>query len=231
MTPLPCALLVLTDGRPGLIEQTLESAFERLQGIEWVRFVIHDDSADPTHRDELRRKWPTAEVIGGPDRRGFGGAIHAAWMYLQRTAEHDIARHVFHLEDDFTFNRAVRVDRMARVLDANKHLVQLALRRQPWNDDERAAGGVVELHPEMYEDCQNPAGDHWLEQRVFFTTNPSLYRRSLCSRGWPLVKRSEGVFSLDIIERDPAARFAYWGPRASGEWVHHIGDERVGKGY
>lgn len=40
----------------------------------------------------------------------------------------------------------------------------------------------------------------------------------------------EGVFTHQLLV-DPAVRFGYWGPRASGEWCTHIGHERVGHGY
>ena len=70
----------------------------------------------------------------------------------------------------------------------------------------------------------------WLEHRRFFTTNPSLYRRSLCWTGWPDTDHSEGAFTTQLLE-DPELRFAYWGSRNSGEWCEHIGHERAGTGY
>lgn len=220
------ALLVLTDGRRECIKETIPSALASLHG-PITRRVIHDDSGDAEYRAWLRSSFPTFEVIGHPlGRQGFGGAIRNAWRYLHGMTE----RYVWHLEDDFRFNRPVDLQAMIDVLDENPCLVQLALRRQPWNDEERAAGGIVESHPGDFTEMFDQGHRHWLEHRRFFTTNPCLYRASLMDRGWPDVQHSEGIFTHQIIE-DPDARFGYWGSRDSGEWVTHIGKERAGVGY
>jgi hypothetical protein len=146
---------------------------------------------------------------------------------------------VFSTEDDFLFARPVDLSAMGAVLDANPHLVQLALRRQPWNAEERSAGGIVEQHPEAYTEHRDSEGRAWLEHRLFMTTNPSLYRRSLCAMGWPDVPRSEGQLTAYLLRHGvtttgmPAerVRFGFWGARDSGEWCEHIGHERVGTGY
>jgi hypothetical protein len=217
-------LLVMTDGRLDCIEQTIESARDNMLG-EVTYKVIHDDTGDETHRDRLRTMFPDFEVIGRPTRQGFGGAIQSAWSTLRARPE----RFIFHLEDDFTFNEPLPLYLMQSVLDRNPHLIQMALRRQPWNDEERAAGGIVEQHPDHYTDCTD--GDsYWLEHRRFFTTNPSIYRTKLVEKGWPNGKRSEGKFSLKLLE-NPTVKFGYWGRREDPPKVEHIGDARNGVGY
>jgi hypothetical protein len=221
-------VVVFTDGRRAYIERTIASFEEQVTGAIGDR-VIHDDSGDDANHAWLRETFPEWRVIWHQHgRRGFGGAINNAWRHL---ADHASSQDdfVFHLEDDFLFNRAVDLDAMARVLAARPYLVQLALRRQPWNDDERAAGGIVEQHPDDY--LEQTDGEHvWLEHRRFFTTNPSLYRRGLCTQGWPTGDHSEGRFGIRLTA-DPDVRFGYWGSRDSGEWVEHIGAERAGCGY
>lgn len=223
-------LLVMTDGRRDCIEQAIPSAEANLHG-PITRRVIHDDSGDEEYREWLRDRFPAYDLIWHPlGRQGFGGAYRNAWRYLTQCEE----PYVFSTEDDFTFSRPVFLTEMMSVLDAEPHIVQLALRRQPWNDEERAAGGVVEQHPADYVERWHPRlghpGFHYLEHRRFFTTNPSFYRRALCAKGWPDVEHSEGIFSHQLLE-DPDLRFAFWGARESGEWVTHIGAERVGTGY
>lgn len=218
-------LLVMTDGRRECIARTIPSALEMLKGT--ISFgVIHDDSGDRDYRRWLLREFPDFEVRSTPGRSGFGGAIRSAWSYFSTVPG---LTYVFHLEDDFTFNRPVDLNAMRRILNARPYLVQLALRRQPWNDEERRAGGIVEQHPDDYEQ-QVDGFDVWLEHRRFFTTNPSLYRRSLLDVGWPDTAQSEGMFTHKLLA-DPDARFGFWGSRTSGEWVHHIGSQRVGTGY
>lgn len=219
-------LLVITDGREDYLRDTIASARANLDGPITERLMF-DDTGDDTYRDQLRAEYPDFRHINAGPRAGFGGAIRGAWAHL---AWHSRARYVFHLEADFTFNRPVPLADMALVLEGNPHLVQLALRRQPWNDTERAAGGIVECHPDDYTDRTD--GQHeWLEHRRFWTTNPSLYRTDLVRKHpWPRADQSEGRFGLELTN-SPKVRFGYWGARHSGEWVTHIGHDRAGVGY
>lgn len=217
-------LLVITDGRRGCIAETVPSARERLDG-PITRWFIYDDSGDDENRRWLQAEFPDFEVHQHPiGRQGYGGAIRAAWSMLADTDE----PFIFHLEDDFTFNRHVDLTAMAQLLDQEPHLAQVALRRQPWNRKEQAAGGVVEQHPDGYDD-HHDGSLAWLEHGRFFTTNPCLYRRELMLEGWPHGEQSEGRFGIGL--REKGYRFAFWGSRDSGEWVRHIGRERAGTGY
>lgn len=216
-------LLVMTDGRRDCITEAIASADTALVGPV-SRRIIHDDSGDPGYQAWLTETFTGFELVATDGRAGFGGAIRNAWQHISTDT-----RFVFHLEDDFTLNRPVDLTAMADVLDRHPHLVQLALRRQPWNADELAAGGIVEQHPADFADCTDGV-NHWLEHRRFFTTNPSLYRSTLCKQPWPRGHESEGRFTHHLLA-SPKVRFGYWGSRASGEAVTHIGHQRVGVGY
>lgn len=226
------ALLVITDGRDDYLDQAVTSAEASLDGPVTERWM-YDDTGDDTYRQQLASRYPTFTHLNAGPRQGFGGAIRAAWATLAARSRAD---YVFHLEQDFTFHRPVDLLNMAGVLAANPHLAQLALRRQPWNDHEEAAGGIVEQHPDAYDDCSDGT-NHWLEHRLCFTTNPSLYRRSLCWTAWPEGGNSEGHFTHQLLQTGtPEAtgnrvRFGYWGTRMSTPWVHHIGHQRAGNGY
>lgn len=220
------ALIVMTDGRRDCILEAIPSALSQVNG-PITRRVIHDDSGDPDYRSWLAHQFPTFEVVFHPTaRQGFGGAYRNAWRYLSGLSE----RFVFSTEDDFLFTRPVELQPMMDVLDENPCLVQLALRRQPWNEQEKAAGGIIEQHPDDYREMVDHGHRHWLEHRKFFTTNPSLYRTELCRGGWPDVEHSEGIFTHQLLA-DPEIRFGFWGSRDSGEWVSHVGHERIGIGY
>lgn len=221
------ALLVMTDGRDHIFE-TIPS-FEAFASGPISERWIHDDSGDPRHADKLRRIFPAYTVLTTPGRSGFGGAIRSTWNHLRQESSADF---VFHLEDDFTFRRLVDLGQMAALLDRHPELVQVALRRQAWNREELAAGGVVEVAPGDFEDQRDELLDlDYLTHRRFFTTNPSLYRRRLMvEHSWPDGAHSEGYFSAAVFA-DPDARSAFLGARDSGEWVHHIGSTRAGTGY
>lgn len=220
-----CAV-VMTDGRIDCLAKALESFDQQVHGPV-TRRVIHDDTGDPSYHQELADRFPGWELLTTPGRSGFGGAYRSAWQWVAANVAEPF---VFSTEDDFTYNRPVDLADLADVLDSQPNLVQLALRRQPWNDAERLAGGIVEQHPEAYADIWDSAGRAWLEHRLFFTTNPSLIRTNLCAGGWPNVAHSEGIFTHQML-RNTSARFGFWGARNSGEWVTHIGHERVGTGY
>lgn len=227
------AVLIVTDGRRDCITRTIPSAADQLRGDigEWW---VYDDSGDPANREWLTEMWPNLRHIFHVDgRQGFGGAIRYAWNVIREQSECD---HVFHLEDDFTFNREVPLGDLAEILDSHPEVCQMALRRQPWNQEEIDAGGVVEVRPEEFLDMSRWLGHghvvDWLEHRLFWTTNPGLFRRDLLDRfDWPDAPHSEGLFTRMLLAADPENRFGYWGARDSGEWVKHIGAQRVGTGY
>jgi Glycosyl transferase family 2 len=217
-------LLVITDGRVDCLERTLAS-FEEYIGWDQVGDrVLVNDCPDRDFRRYVNRLSFDIHVAPQTRRRGFAGAIAAGWNVLDGRDEW-----VFHLEDDFVFTRPVDLAAMRSVLERRPHLAQMALRRQPWNDAERAAGGVVEQHPTDYADCTD--GTHvWLEHRRFFTTNPSLYPAWVRRGGWPGVAQSEGIFSHQLFT-DPQTACGFWGSRTDDPWVIHIGAERTGTGY
>lgn len=228
-------LLVMTDGRPEYLHRTIAS-FDAMAvpGNLVTRRIIHNDSPDPAFAAWLAHTYEGFEIVQSwksiqGERSGFGGAIRSAWSHLRAFPGDE--RFVFHLEEDFLFNRQVPLDEFARVLDEKRHLAQMALRRQPWNPVERAAGGVVELNPHDYVQANDLKGAVWLEHRLFWTTNPSLYRMALLAdHEWPEGEDSEGMFTIHLRE-DLGLRFAYWGARDSGEHVHHIGHHKTGTGY
>jgi hypothetical protein len=234
------ALLVMTNGRDGYLSQTIASARENLSGNIVERW-IHDDAGDLAHGAMLDELYPDfVQIPRVPTARaGFGGSIRFAWERLARSSRADF---VFHLEDDFTFNRPVDLDAMAALLVSEPLLAQVALRRQAWNEGERAAGGVVEQHPHAYTDrgamvvtdSSLVTRVEWLEHMLFFTTNPCLYPRRTMHDGlplwtWPRGSNSEGHYSIRL--REAGYRFAFWGSRHDKPWVHHIGVERTGNGY
>lgn len=194
------ALLLISDGREDYLLRTMASVQTMLPAVD---YFIHVNDAK--------------HVLG------FTGAIQEGWRRVLSTD----ADYVFHLEQDFTFRRYVDFGSMIRALRAHPHLVQMALLRQPWNADERAAGGVIEQHPESY------ATVHWQdlvwrEHRRFCTTNPALWPRWVIERGWPDPPHSEGHFALKLFAENPDHHAAFWGDAV---WCDHIGEQRTGMGY
>ena len=218
------ALVVFTDGRFQCLERTLYT-LDQCVDYRFDYLIAIDDSADPEYGAAADTILPGWTVVHNEHRYGFCGAVDRGW----RSVPED-ATHVFHLEDDFQFECPVDIEAMGRVLDARPYLVQLALKRQPWNDEERAAGDLVWGRPEDFIEHTDGLGHYWVEHRNYFTTNPSLMAAHWVRGGMPLVPECEGKFGI-TLKADPANRFAYWGRFADPPRVTHIGNERVGNGY
>lgn len=195
-------LLLISDGRDEYRDRTIESA--KLMLPTFDRMVEIDDA---------------------DHKLGFAGAIAEGWQQVAPSE----AEWVFHLEADFTFRRQVPIDRMVAVLRRFPHLAQICLKRQPWNDREQAAGGIVEMNPDAYEQRVD-RGDIFTEHRICFSTNPCLYPAAICRQGWPQVEHSEGIFTHRLLE-DPEMRFAFWGGKFDEPFCDHIGEVRSGCGY
>lgn len=192
------SLIVISDGRP-CHAKSLVSAFCKLT-CEFDE-VIHVDDVD--------------------HRLGFAGAIQAAWDQVETDW-------IFHLEADFILKEPVPINDMIGVLQRNPYLAQLVLKRQPWNEEEKRAGGIIEQHPFDY--LERTDGLHtWTEHRKFFSTNPGLYSSKLTEYGWPQLPQSEGLFTHQLL-RDSMIHFAFWGGKHDPPLVEHIG-ERTGVGY
>lgn len=199
------ALLLIGDGRDEYHDRAIASLNESVPvGFEFSSVVKIDD------RDH---------------ELGFAGAIAAGWAEVAASR----AEWVFHLEADFTFHQTIAFDRMVAVLKRRPYLAQLVLKRQPWNESERAAGGIVEQCPADFRQVFD-RGDLWTEHRRFFSTNPCLYSAALCRQGWPQIPESEGIMTHRLLA-DPDLRFAFWGGKFDAPLVEHIGQERTGVGY
>jgi hypothetical protein len=194
-------LLLIGDGRDEIHEQSWESVQEHVAFDE--RVAIDD-------RDH---------------ELGFAGAVAEGWRLARETG----CDWVFHVEADFLFASAVPIDRMLGVLQRRPYLAQLSLKRQPWNEREKAAGGIVEADAEDFAQITD-VGDVWTEHRRYWTTNPSLYSVGWCAQPWPQESESEGKFTHRLLE-DPDLRFGIWGAKFDPPLVEHIGHTRTGTGY
>lgn len=198
------AVLTIRDGRDDVHERSIESL--QLHCPVPDEHVVVDDSEHDL---------------------GFAGAIAEGW---RRVAALDTdVDYVFHHEADFLFTQRVEIEAMARVLDAHPHLAQLVLKRQPWNDQERDAGGIVEMWPDEYVQRVH-AGHLFTEHRLHWSTNPGLYPVGWCQQGWPQSAGSEQAWTERLVEAADV-RFAYWGAKYDPPLVEHIGVERTGRGY
>jgi hypothetical protein len=194
-------LLTIGDGRDEVHDRSWASLQEQLPLPVASHFVVDD-------RDH---------------ELGFAGAIRHGWENVPADADY-----VAHCELDFIYHAPIPLDRMCAVLKRRPYLAQIALKRQPINEAELAAGGIVETDPDSFEQIVD-GGDIWTEHRRCFSTNPCVYPAALCRQGWPQESESEGKFTHRLLG-DPKVRFAFWGAKLDAPLVEHIG-VRCGVGY
>lgn len=220
-------LVAMTDGRAECVTKSVSAAMANLQGPITTR-LMHDDSGDPANNEMLWDLFGPHNfvILAEKERQGFGGAIRKTWQWLR---EFDTNEYILWLEDDFVISNPIDLLEMVGVLDARPDIAQLVLMRQPWSMAEKAAGGIMEQNPGEF--THESVGAHTVvTHRKFFSTNPSLFRRSLIMDwDWPEGHSSEGKFSIDLFASDPDIRSGYWA--AGHQKCTHIGEQRIGNGY
>lgn len=227
-------LAVLTDGRDALLERTLDS-IDRMVGPSALieQRLMFDDTGDMAHQAQLALTYPAFDVIGNGRRNGFGGAVRE---FRAEIRARSISPFVLWCEDDFEVRKAVDLSEICGLLTLRRPLVQMALTRQPWSNDEKAVGTILSP-PEDFEQHATADGVRWVEHRRWWTTNLSVFRRELLDVDWPEGGQSEGRFTHRLLADGFAdvpgqrVRFGYWGRVGDSPWTEHVGHQRAGIGY
>lgn len=234
------AVLLIGDGRDELRRCTVQSFLDQVYGYQLTGVAQVDD-----RRHEMG--------FGGAIRAGWHYLRQQELTSVELRGERSFD-YVFHLEEDWEFLEPIDVRWLVAILDGDNReqgasrpavpvpsgspgidfprIAQAALRRGAVNAIERAAGGVVEQWPESYLDAgviTEQGATPYLQHRLFFTTNPSLYRAELMMLGWPDGERSEAAFTQELLSWGYA--FAYYGRREQAPLVEHLGVHRAGHGY
>jgi hypothetical protein len=212
-------LLVMTHGRGDELMQSLDSIHRNLRG-KIDRWVIHSDCPDPAW-DMWVRQWWGGDLIRNEGPHGFGNAIRNAWTHMDDD-------YIIHWEEDFVLKEEVSVDLLKEILETSPELSQVALKRQPWNEIEKAAGGFIEADPDSFTE-EIKLGYVITKHQKFFTTNPSVYGRKIVELGWPDEEHSEGKFGFKV--RDAGLWGSFLGAKFDPPKVEHIGYDRTGIGY
>lgn len=221
------ALAFLTSrGREREAAQTLAS-FERAVSPRPSVALCHidGDAATPPFLYDTDQGWLVSQ---SQKQEGFCSATGKLWDQAAALWQVDW---VFWLEDDFEFVRAVDLIDVAHVMSQEPHVAQMALMRQPCNEDEHRAGGYMQLNPDAYE-RRGAGAVVWFEHQHHWTTNPSLIRRDvMASHSWlgRYEDYCEGRFGIQLLRDRPGTTYGIWGA-GDQPWVNHFG-VRQGKGY
>jgi hypothetical protein len=208
------SLVVITDGRQSCIEQTIDR-FNEIINYHFFEKLIINDSGDPRYHEFLVKRFPKFNVISHEQRRGLAGAVQSAWDSVSKDSDY-----VFHLEDDFIFNKYIDISHLAFLLRKNSHLIQMALVRAPVNPPEEEVGGFVFQHLADYSQKED-----YFEHGRLFTLNPCLYPMSTVKMGWP-DHGGESEFTTKVHSINNDYRFGFYGNIYDEPLVTHIGGRR-----
>ena len=210
---------IIDNKRPDCLEATISSLEDNLV-YDFFKRVIIDDSGDREYSRYLEEEYSGKyEIYSHPQNMGLSGSIKTLWNIATL---HDID-YVWHQEGDFIFNEKINVNILKSKLNNKKTLAQIALKRQPINNQEISVGGFMYQDPSSYE-LYIDDNIKWLEHRKLFTLNPCLYPRWVFNLGWQ-VGWGEREFS-DLLFSDPNVRCAYLGDIDDPPLVDHIGHYR-----
>jgi hypothetical protein len=210
------AVAILSNRKDLYITSAVASLAKNVKGFSSV--AVFDDSGD---REWVRRTGATSIAA---ESVGYTEAMQRIWEFGRQHGGP-----VFFLEEDFTIDKPVDLADLHALLAANQSLMQVALQRQPWYEDEIEHGGVVaalEANPRWLGRLTHQKG--YVEHDIVFTGNPSLIPARAFAHDWPYAPRSEQVFSRQLARK--GFKFAYWGEAGHVTCTHH-GSVTAGGGY
>ena len=170
--------------------------------------------------DEFVPHLPRRVVDDSDHRLGLAGAAQAAW----NIARDENWEYLLHWEEDFRTSQPLPLLDMQHALERFPNVSQIVLKRQPWSTEEKQAGGIIEMHPDMYEEASVFGRGYRISlHRRIFSLNPCLIPRRVLELGWP--KGNEAEMTA-ILNEDPENRFAFYGGKADPPRVEHVGAQR-----
>lgn len=220
---------VLTDGRKEYIEECLPAWIDWLDNSIHKKFII-DDSGDKEYRLWLSKTFPSFNIVPvSRERSGYSAAMST----VLTTARLSKNNYCLHIEDDFVLKRKFDINASISILNSNNQLSQISFMREPWYHNEIESGGLIEAIERDNLDAvfqqKNTNGYDWIEHRSYWTCNPSIFPRWLCSFRWPSGDWSESRFSRKIFNSGRTA--GVLGLRGDRPYVEHIGRRRSGIKY
>jgi len=219
------SLFIVTDGRYELLEKTMKSLNEKVK-YDFFEKLIFNDCIDNVFIDKVHLLAGEYgfTVYNHLEKKGFAGVYNTAWETVSKEADF-----VFSCEDDFTFEEEINIPQMIMILEKDRNIVQVCLKRQAWNEQEKKAGGIIEQWPELYDE-KHLGNISWTEHRLFYSTNPCLTPSWVIKIGWPLTQQSESLFSK-VLFSNPNFKSSYLGKKFDAPKVIHHGFHRMGINY
>ena len=221
------AVCITTDGRDHLLSQAIASICMRVilpNGRYVSKAYVVDDSGRAHVELPGVSMLEFVECVRHVNRMGFAQTVRDVWTLA--LTDPDVT-HIFHAEDDFTYNQDVDLGMMADILADKSLICQVTLKRDCVNLSEEEAGGFMQTWDASVwgEDVTFAGGQPYVAHWTNFTSNPSLIPRDVIERllamDAPLTEpnMTKELFSDDYIG-------AYVGRYMGLPLVTHIGSYR-----
>lgn len=214
-------IIILTDGRNDYLARTLESLDSKVvfpEGAEVYKVMVDDW---PAERDlktlkKLVKKYSIDKLVLNAENLGIDKTVQKAWSLLPVDTEY-----VWHQENDFEYLEEIKVLPMIKILE-NPTIVQVALVRQPWFDDEKDAGSLLKTRPGRFRQASVSNIDVVIH-RDHFTHNPSIYKSKWTEQ---LEGYTEYKFKDHLLEKNGVLYFSYLGKLEDAHKIVHIGERK-----
>lgn len=209
------ALTMTTNGRNMFLEQTILSLREKIfSQYNFDIKIIVDDSGLIDNYATVKKLCPEFIVYSHNKPMGLAKTVQDAWTSVPSYIDY-----IFHLEDDFIFNKTPQFEKMISILELMPHLSQMLLLRQPVNTEEEIFGGYIQQFTNEYDQC-SLENFYWIENNRFFSLNPSIIPRKIFEKySWPTGNEAEMTAKLN----EDGFRHGIWGKKDDAPMVEHIG--------
>jgi GT2 family glycosyltransferase len=214
-------VIIINDGRNDYLEQSLKSFKENVvfpEGSKVYKILIDDW---PQERDEeaikkIAKKYKIDKVVLNEENLGVNRNVKKVWNLVPEDVDY-----IWHQENDFTYLEKVSIETLMRVLE-NPTIIQCALLRQAWFEDELHFGTLMKTRPERWRSA-NVGGIDIVLHKDHFTFNPSLYKRK-----WLVDLEPFGEYDLRnyYMAKHPGFYFSYLGTKEDKHRVLHIGERK-----
>jgi hypothetical protein len=214
-------VIIINDGRNDYLAKSLKSFAENVcfpEGSEVTKILIDDW---PLERDEkeikrLAKKYDIKTVVFNEENLGVNQTVRKVWTLIPEDIDY-----IWHQENDFVFLEKVNIESLMTVLES-PIIIQCALVRQAWFEDERQCGSLMNTRPERWKSA-NVSGIDIVAHKDHFTFNPSLYKRKWLAHINPF-----GEYDLRnyYMAKNPSLYFSYFGKKEDSHRVLHIGERK-----
>lgn len=216
-------VIIINDGRNDYLAQTLKSFSEKVvfpEGSEIYKILIDDrpEGRDLKEIKRLLKKHSINELVLSDKNEGVNATVKKAWSLVPEDVDY-----IWHQENDFTFLDEVKISELMTVLES-PIIVQCALVRQAWFEDEKKAGSLMNTRPQRWKQA-NHAGIPIVLHKDHFTFNPSIYKRK-----WIVDIEPFGEYALKnhYLKQNPGLWFSYYGKKEDTHRILHIGERKSG---